>query len=191
MVLSFSIIYNYLHRLHDVSCIFLSGNFFSKPKIFESQEDAQLLQSNNSYCLFQTTIGHWQWKTGKWFGCCLCNSFSIFSWVVHCFFFRQPRLFILPKTGCPVNFLAVWDDWTTANLEHCKSHAQGKLCWHHYSHFVSLTYNFAHRRHHAVFTNNWRQKFKLKNLFNLAASPKLPGSLLALIMRQLLAIKNW
>ena len=30
-----------------------------------------------------------------------------------------PRLFILPRTGLPVNVLVVWDKWTTDNFKHC------------------------------------------------------------------------
>ena len=47
----------------------------------------------------------------------MVNLFSIFGWVVCCFFPGQP---ILLKIGCPVNFLVVSDDRTTANFEHCK-----------------------------------------------------------------------
>ena len=33
------------------------------------------------------------------------------------FFSRATNLFILPKTSHPVDFLVVWDDWTTASRE--------------------------------------------------------------------------
>ena len=49
----------------------------------------------------------------------MINSFPTFGWVVHCFFPQATNLLILPKIGCPVNFLVVSDDRTTANFEHC------------------------------------------------------------------------
>ena len=39
------------------------------------------------------------------------------------FYFWLPlasELFILPKTGVPVNFLVVSNNWTAANFEHCE-----------------------------------------------------------------------
>ena len=38
------------------------------------------------------------------------NLFSIFGWVVRCFFPRTTSLLLLLKIGCPVNFLVVSDD---------------------------------------------------------------------------------
>ena len=44
----------------------------------------------------------------------MINLFFIFSWVVSWFF-----LLILPKLGCPINFLVVSDHRMIANFEHC------------------------------------------------------------------------
>ena len=50
-------------------------------------------------------------------------------------------------------------------------------------HFVSLTYEFAHRRHHAIYKLTSKGVRDHKNLLNLVKSPIL--SLLALTTRQL------
>ena len=49
----------------------------------------------------------------------MVNLFPTFGLVVCCFFLRTASLLILLKIGCPVNFLVVSEDRTTANFEHC------------------------------------------------------------------------
>ena len=54
-------------------------------------------------------------RTSEWGASYLIHFLFLLGCPLLLFFSRATNLFILPKTSHPVDFLVVWDDWTTAS----------------------------------------------------------------------------